>query len=81
MNRKEIIGQLEDLLYNFKNFESVETTDDYVVALEFAINELKGTAQEVPVQEQLVIILGCTIMKLSKEKISIVVHQMNHQDF
>ncbi|WP_283702912.1 hypothetical protein [Clostridium perfringens] len=52
MNRKEIIGQLEDLLYNFKNFESVETTDDDVVALEFAINELKGTAQEVPVQEQ-----------------------------
>ncbi|MDU1306260.1 MAG: hypothetical protein E6936_02185 [Clostridium perfringens] len=52
MNRKEIIGQLEDLLYNFKNFESIETTDDDVVALEFAINELKGTAQEVPVQEQ-----------------------------
>ncbi|MCX0373184.1 hypothetical protein LI058_06860 [Clostridium perfringens] len=52
MNRKEIIGQLEELLYNFKNFESVETTDDDVVALDFAINELKGTAQEVPVQEQ-----------------------------
>lgn len=52
MNRKEIIGQLEDLLYNFKNFESIETTDDDVVALEFAINELKGTAQEVAVQEQ-----------------------------
>lgn len=52
MNRKEIIGQLEELLYNFKNFESVETTDDDVVALEFAINELKGTAQEVLVQEQ-----------------------------
>ncbi|BDU92701.1 TPA: hypothetical protein ACY4RO_001184 [Clostridium perfringens] len=46
MNRKEIIGQLEDLLYNFKNFESVETTDDDVVALEFAINELKETAQK-----------------------------------
>ncbi|EHK2388345.1 hypothetical protein LI034_03275 [Clostridium perfringens] len=52
MNRKEIIGQLEDLLYNFKNFESVETTDDDVVALDFAINELKGTAQEVTDQEQ-----------------------------
>lgn len=52
MNRKEIIGQLEDLLYNFKNFESIETTDDDVVSLEFAINELKRTAQEVPVQEQ-----------------------------
>lgn len=44
-------------------------------------NKNEKTAQEVPVQEQLVIILGCTIMKLSKEKISIVVHQMNHQDF
>lgn len=26
MNKKEIIGQLEELLYNFKNFESIETT-------------------------------------------------------
>lgn len=52
MNIKEIIGQLEELLYNFKNFESIETTDDDVVALEFAVDELKRTAQEVPVQEQ-----------------------------
>ncbi|HAT4105998.1 hypothetical protein [Clostridium perfringens] len=63
MNRKEIIGQLEDLLYNFKNFESVETTDDDVVALEFAINELKGTAQEVPVQEQSVELINTNINK------------------
>ena len=48
--REEVIGQLEELLYNFKNFESIETTDDDVVALEFAINELQGTAQEVSVQ-------------------------------
>lgn len=63
MNRKEIIGQLEDLLYNFKNFESVETTDDDVVALEFAIDELKGTAQEVPVQEQSVELINTNINK------------------
>lgn len=50
MKRKEIIGQLEELLYNFKNFESIETTEDDVVALEFAINELQGAAQEVSVQ-------------------------------
>ncbi|MDM0819826.1 hypothetical protein QTI12_03315 [Clostridium perfringens] len=82
MNRKEIIGQLEDLLYNFKNFESIETTDDDVVALEFAINELKGTAQEVPVQEQSIIInFGDTTTKLSIENFSIVVHQKNHQVF
>ncbi|MDC4245343.1 hypothetical protein [Clostridium perfringens] len=53
MNRKEIIGQLEELLYNFKNFESIETTDDDVVALEFAINELKEAVQELPIPEQL----------------------------
>ncbi|ELC8383225.1 MAG: hypothetical protein E7C60_03885 [Clostridium perfringens] len=63
MNRKEIIGQLEELLYNFKNFESVETTDDDVVALEFAIDELKGTAQEVPVQEQSVELINTNINK------------------
>lgn len=41
MNRIEIIGQLEDLLYNFRNFVSVETTDADGIALEFAINELR----------------------------------------
>lgn len=72
MNRKEIIGQLEDLLYNFKNFESVETTDDDVVALEFAINELKGTAQEVPVQEQSIVIKDDhSTIDLSKKGFSI----------
>ena len=43
--------QLKDLLYSFKNFEEVETTEEDVQALEYAIKEL--TAQEVPVQEQL----------------------------
>lgn len=40
MERKEIIGQLEELLYNFEEFESVETTEDDVEALRFAIQEL-----------------------------------------
>lgn len=72
MNRKEIIGQLEDLLYNFKNFESIETTDDDVVALEFAINELKGTAQEVTVQEQSIVIKDdYSTIELSKKGFSI----------
>ncbi|NGT64862.1 hypothetical protein G6Z18_13065 [Clostridium perfringens] len=69
MNRKEIIGQLEDLLYNFKNFESIETTDDDVVALEFAINELKGTAREASVQEQLInLIEGMPLYKWEQLK-------------
>ncbi|XZJ32917.1 hypothetical protein ACSXDC_10910 [Clostridium perfringens] len=72
MNRKEIIGQLEDLLYNFKNFESIETTTDDVVALEFAINELKGTAQEVSVQEQSIVIKDdYSTIELSKKGFSI----------
>lgn len=72
MNRKEIIGQLEELLYNFKNFESIETTKDDVVALEFAIRELNKTAQEVPVQEQSIIIKDdWTTIELSKKGFSI----------
>lgn len=41
MNKREILMQLEDLKYNAKNFESFETTEDDVQALEYAINELK----------------------------------------
>ena len=48
--REKALLQLKDLLYSFKNFEEVETTEEDVQALEYAIKEL--TAQEVPVQEQ-----------------------------
>jgi len=33
MNKKELYKQVEDLYYNFKNFESVESTEDDVKAL------------------------------------------------
>ena len=52
MDKEKALIQLKDLLYNFENFESVETTEDDVQALKYAINELERTAQEVPVQEQ-----------------------------
>lgn len=52
MNKEKELMQLKDLLYNFENFESVETTEDDVQALKYAIKELERTAQEVPVQEQ-----------------------------
>lgn len=52
MNKEKTLMQLKDLLYNFENFESVETTEDDVQALRYAILELERTAQEVPVQEQ-----------------------------
>lgn len=81
MNKKEIIGQLEELLYNFKNFENIETTADDVVALEFAINELKGTAQEVSVQEQSITKIGNTEIKTTKNSIFITVHHKSHQQF
>lgn len=54
MNKEKTLMQLKDLLYNFENFESVETTEDDVQALKHAIDELERTAQEVPVQEQYV---------------------------
>lgn len=34
MNKKELYKQVEDLHYNIKNFESVESTEDDVKALE-----------------------------------------------
>lgn len=52
MDKEKALIQLKDLLYNFENFESVETTEDDVQALKYAIYELERTAQEVPVQEQ-----------------------------
>lgn len=53
-NKEKALMQLKDLLYNFENFQSVETTEDDVQALKYAINELERTAQEVPIQEQYV---------------------------
>lgn len=46
MNRKEKLGQLEELLYNFINYPSVETTEDDIEALRFAVNELSTTINE-----------------------------------
>lgn len=54
MNRKEIINQLKELIEDRKSFmveDYDEVYDKDVQALEYAIKEL--TAQEVPVQEQL----------------------------
>lgn len=74
MNREEALIQLEDLLYNFKNYIEVETTEEDVKALEFAIKELKRTAPEVPVQEQYV-----TLKIDSKEIAKVVIDEINKQ--
>ncbi|MGG7077354.1 hypothetical protein [Clostridium sardiniense] len=42
MNKEEVLIQLRDLHYNIKNFESVESSEDDVQALEYVINELEG---------------------------------------
>lgn len=52
MNKKEAIAQLESLISDCKEFESVNPTEKDVQALELGIAALKETAQEVPVQEQ-----------------------------
>ena len=38
MNKEEVLVQLRDLHYNLKNFESIESTEDDVQALEIAMN-------------------------------------------
>lgn len=42
MTKEQLLIQLRDLHYNLKNFESVESTEDDVQALEMAIRELEG---------------------------------------
>ncbi|MGG7214018.1 hypothetical protein ACQPUY_10420, partial [Clostridium nigeriense] len=57
MNREKVINQLKELIEDRKSFMVGDYDDCYdkdVKALEYAINELERTAQEVPVQEQLV---------------------------
>lgn len=70
--REKALLQLKDLLYSFKNFEEVETTEEDVQALEYAIKEL--TAQEVPVQEQYV-----TLKIDSKEIAKVVLDELRKQ--
>ena len=41
MKRAEILTQLEDLKYSCKNFESFESKETDVQALEYAIKEIK----------------------------------------
>ena len=69
---EKALMQLKDLLYSFKNFEEVETTEEDVQALEYAIKEL--TAQEVPVQEQYV-----TLKIDSKEIAKVVLDELRKQ--
>lgn len=42
MDKEQLLMQLRDLHYNLKNFESVESTEDDVQALEIVIKELEG---------------------------------------
>lgn len=49
MNRESAMKILKDMLGDYKNNNFSKDKE----ALEYAINELERTAQEVPVQEQL----------------------------
>lgn len=42
MTKEKLLMQLRDLHYNLKNFESVESTEDDIQALEIVIKELEG---------------------------------------
>lgn len=74
MKREEAIIKLKDLLYNFKEFTSIETMEEDVQALEYAIKELERTVQEVPVQEQYV-----TLKIDSTEIARVVIDEINRQ--
>lgn len=52
MNKIEALKHLKELRASCVSFESIETKDEDVEALDIAIKALKETAQEVPVQEQ-----------------------------
>ena len=55
MSNKEVIEQLRSLKAHCESMkESGEEWDKDAQALEYAIKELERTAQEVPVQEQLI---------------------------
>ena len=68
MNKKEALNQLKSLHYDMEHFQEIESKEEDVKALEYAINELEKTAQEVPVQEQSV---------SSKLKINIIFKGLN----
>lgn len=73
MNKEEVLIQLRDLHYNLKDFESVESTENDVQAVEYAIKKLERTAREVPVQEQFI---NSKIKKLYRLIIFIVIIQV-----
>lgn len=52
MNKEKALTQLKDLLYSFENFEEIETKNEDVQALKYAVDQLEKTAPEVKVQEQ-----------------------------
>ena len=52
MKKKEALNQLKSLHYLPEHFQEIESREEDVKALEYAVNELEKTAQEVPVQEQ-----------------------------
>lgn len=52
MNKKEALNQLKSLHYLLEHFQEIESKEEGVKALKYAINELERTAQEGPVQEQ-----------------------------
>ncbi|WP_346879332.1 hypothetical protein [Clostridium sp. UBA7791] len=54
MDKQECISQLEDLKKHCMDWSPESPWDKDVQALDMAIAALKGTAPEVPVQEQLI---------------------------
>jgi uncharacterized protein YqgV (UPF0045/DUF77 family) len=74
MNKTEVIEQLKDLRahceYQATSGETIFSDD--MQALEYAINELERTAQEVPVQEQYIATIGFddVMLKAKLERIN-----------
>lgn len=66
MNKLEVIKQLESFLSDCKEFESVNPTEKDIQALEVAMSMIKGTDQEVQVQEQLRVTYDYGILEKSK---------------
>ena len=79
MNKKEALNQLKSLHYDLEHFQEIESKEEDVKALEYAINELEKTAQEVPVQEQLILnINGFKIKEITSEVVQKFLNQSDN---
>ena len=74
MKKKEALNQLKSLHYLPEHFQEIESKEEDVKALEYAVNELEKTALELVLREQYV-----TLKIDSKEIAKVVIDEIRKQ--